>query len=342
MDKILVTGGLGFIGSHTVVELQNEGFEVIIIDDLSNSSINVLDGITAITGKTPIFEKLDLKDKARVESFFAKHDDIKGVIHFAASKAVGESVQEPLLYYENNIATLVYILKELKKMPEANFIFSSSCTVYGQADELPITENAPVKKAESPYGNTKQIGEEIIKDTCKIAPKLKAISLRYFNPVGAHESVNIGELPIGVPQNLVPFITQTAIGLREQLSVFGDDYPTQDGTCVRDYIHVVDVAKAHVVALERLLKNENKSNYETFNLGTGKGSSVLEVIQSFEKVSGKKLNYKIVGRREGDVISAYADTTKANKELGWKTKLSLDDAMLSAWKWEQKVRYSTE
>ncbi|MFG6686668.1 UDP-glucose 4-epimerase GalE [Mariniflexile sp. HNIBRBA6329] len=338
MDKILVTGGLGFIGSHTVVELQNEGYEVVVIDDLSNSSINVLDGIAAITGKKPLFEKLDLKEKAGVEAFFAKHNDIKGVIHFAASKAVGESVQEPLLYYENNISTLVYILKELKKLPEASFIFSSSCTVYGQADELPITENAQVKQAESPYGNTKQIGEEIISDTCKVTPNMKAIALRYFNPVGAHESVNIGELPIGVPQNLVPFITQTAIGLREQLSIFGDDYPTPDGTCIRDYIHVVDLAKAHVIALKRLLENKNKANYETFNLGTGKGSSVLEVVKSFEKVSGKKLNYKIVGRREGDIISAYADTTKANDELGWKTKLSLDDAMRSAWKWEQKVR----
>ncbi|HEY5689111.1 MAG TPA: UDP-glucose 4-epimerase GalE [Yeosuana sp.] len=338
MDKILVTGGLGFIGSHTVVELQNEGYEVVIIDDLSNSSIKVLDGITAITGKKPIFEKLDLKEKSGVEAFFKKHHDIKGVIHFAASKAVGESVQEPLLYYENNISTLVYILKELKKLPEASFIFSSSCTVYGQADELPITENAPVKQAESPYGNTKQIGEEIIRDTCKVIPSIKAIALRYFNPVGAHESGKIGELPIGVPQNLVPFITQTAIGIREQLSVFGDDYPTPDGTCIRDYIHVVDLAKAHVVALKRLLENKNKSNYETFNLGTGTGSSVLEVIHSFERVSGEKLNYKIVGRREGDIVSAYAETTKANKELGWKSGLTLDDAMRSAWKWEQIVR----
>ena len=340
MNKILVTGGLGFIGSHTVVELQNEGYEVVIIDNLSNSSIKVLDGITAITGKAPAFEKLDLKERLSVESFFKKHNDIKGVIHFAASKAVGESVNEPLLYYENNISTLVYILKELKKLPEASFIFSSSCTVYGQADELSITENAPVKQAESPYGNTKQIGEEIISDTCKVTPSLKAIALRYFNPVGSHETAKIGELPIGVPQNLVPFITQTAIGLREQLSVFGDDYPTPDGTCIRDYIHVVDLAKAHVIALGRLLKNKHKANYETFNLGTGTGSSVLEVINSFEKVSGKKLNYKIVGRREGDIVSAYADTTKANNELGWKAQLTLDDAMKSAWKWEQVVRSS--
>lgn len=338
MDKILVTGGLGFIGSHTVVELQNEGYDVVIIDDLSNSSIKVLDGIANITGKTPAFEKIDLKNRLEVEAFFEKHNDIKGVIHFAASKAVGESVTEPLLYYENNISTLVYILKELKKLPSASFIFSSSCTVYGQADELPITENAPVKKAESPYGNTKQIGEEIIRDTCKAEPSLKAIALRYFNPIGAHESVEIGELPIGVPQNLVPFITQTAIGLRAQLSVFGDDYPTDDGTCIRDYIHVVDLAKAHVVALNRLLNNKNKTNYETFNLGTGKGSSVLEVINAFERVSGQKLNYKIVDRREGDITAAYADTNNANNELGWSSQLSLDDAMLSAWNWEKKVR----
>jgi UDP-glucose 4-epimerase len=338
MDKILVTGGLGFIGSHTVVELQNEGYDVVIIDNLSNSSINVLDGISSITGKKPLFEKLDLRDKEAVKSFFKKHHNIKGIIHFAASKAVGESVQEPLLYYENNINTLVYILKELKKSSSANFIFSSSCTVYGQADELPITENAHVKLAESPYGNTKQIGEEIIKDTCKVASNINAIALRYFNPIGAHESAKIGELPIGIPQNLVPFITQTAIGIRDQLSVFGNDYPTPDGTCIRDYIHVVDLAKAHVIALKRLLENQNISNYETFNLGTGTGSSVLEVINSFEKVSGQKLNYKIVDRREGDVISAYADTRKANNELGWKSQLTLDDAMLSAWKWEQKIR----
>jgi len=335
--KVLVTGGLGFIGSHTVVELQNEGYEVVIIDDLSNSSINVLEGITAITGKTPIFEKLDLKEKDKVEHFFNKHKDIVGVIHFAASKAVGESVIKPLLYYENNINTLVYVLKSVVGLDTSNFIFSSSCTVYGQADELPILESAPVKKAESPYGNTKQIGEEIISDVCKVSPNLNAISLRYFNPIGAHESAKIGELPLGVPQNLVPFITQTAAGLREQLSVFGDDYPTPDGTCIRDYIHVVDLAKAHVIALQRLLKKKNKANYEVFNIGTGKGSSVMEVIKSFEKVSGQKLNYKIAPRREGDVIQAYADTTKSNVELGWKAKLTLDDAMLSAWKWEKTL-----
>lgn len=338
MDKILVTGGLGFIGSHTVVELQNEGFDVVIIDDLSNSSINVLDGITAITEKSPIFEKFDLKDKSKVQDFFKRHQDIKGIIHFAASKAVGESVQKPLLYYENNINTLVYVLQELNNLPIANFIFSSSCTVYGQADELPITENAPVKSAESPYGNTKQIGEEIIQDTCNVNFNLKAIALRYFNPIGAHPTAKIGELPIGVPQNLVPFITQAAAGLRECLSVFGDNYPTTDGTCIRDYIHVVDLAKAHVVALQRLLDNKNQSNYETFNVGTGVGSSVIEVIQSFERVSGLSLNYKIAPRREGDVISAYADTTKANSELGWKSQSTLDDAMRSAWLWEKKIR----
>ena len=336
--KILVTGGLGFIGSHTVVELQNEGFEVVIIDDCSNSSEKVLSGITAITGKEPIFEKLDLKEKSKVEAFFQRYHDIEGVIHFAASKAVGESVEKPLLYYENNIGTLVYLLKELSKKDRSSFIFSSSCTVYGQADKMPITEDAPVKEAESPYGNTKQMGEEIIRDTCKVTPNLKAIALRYFNPIGAHPSAEIGELPIGVPQNLVPFITQTGVGLRDQLSVFGDDYPTPDGTCVRDYIYVVDLAKAHVVALQRLLADKNKSNYEVFNVGTGTGSTVLEVIKSFEKVSGKKLNYKIVARRPGDITSAYADTTLANEELGWKSQYTLDEAMKSAWVWEQKIR----
>lgn len=336
--KILVTGGLGFIGSHTVVELQNEGFEVVIIDDLSNSTVEVLDGITTITNKKPHFEKLDLKVKPDVQDFFKRHNDIVGVIHFAANKAVGESVAEPLMYYENNISTLVYILQELKGLSKKNFIFSSSCTVYGQADELPITENAPVKPAESPYGNTKQIGEEIIRDTCRVNGDIKAIALRYFNPIGAHPSAEIGELPIGVPQNLVPYITQTGIGMREQLSVFGGDYPTSDGTCVRDYIHVVDLAKAHVVALQRLLEGENDSSFEFFNLGTGTGSTVLEAVQSFERVSGKSLNYKIVDRREGDVIAAYAETSKANNVLGWKTELTLNDAMASAWKWEQKIR----
>lgn len=336
--KILVTGGLGFIGSHTTVELQNKGYEVIIIDDLSNSTEKVLDGIVAITGKRPIFEKIDLKDRTKVEDFFNRYQDVAGVIHFAASKAVGESVEKPLLYYENNIGTLVYLLKELSKKDKSSFIFSSSCTVYGQADKMPITENAPVKTAESPYGNTKQMGEEIIRDTCMVTPGINAIALRYFNPMGAHPSAHIGELPIGVPQNLVPFITQTGMGIREQLSVFGGDYPTEDGTCIRDYIHVVDLAKAHVVALERLMNGKNQDNYEVFNVGTGKGSSVLEVIKSFEKVSGKKLNYKIVDRRPGDITMAFADTTKANTVLGWKAQSTLDEAMKSAWLWEEKIR----
>lgn len=336
--KVLVTGGLGFIGSHTVVELQQKGFEVVIIDDLSNSSLEVLGGIKAITGKTPSFEQLDLKEKSKVEAFFENHKDIVGVIHFAASKAVGESVDKPLMYYENNLNTLIYMLKGVLQLESSNFIFSSSCTVYGQADQMPITENAPIKPAESPYGNTKQIGEEIIKDTCRVHPKLNTIALRYFNPIGAHASAKIGELPIGVPQNLVPFITQTGAGIRKELSVYGNDYPTSDGTCIRDYIHVVDLAKAHVIALERLINGKNKHNYETFNVGTGTGSTVLEVIHSFEKVSGKPLPYKFAPRREGDVIQAFADTTKANDELGWKAQSSLDDAMTSAWKWEQHIR----
>lgn len=335
--KVLVTGGLGFIGSHTVVELQNEGFEVVIIDNLSNSSEKVMDGIVAITGQKPVFEKMDLREKAAVQDFFGRHSDVAGVIHFAASKAVNESVENPLLYYENNINTLIYILQELQKKESANFIFSSSCTVYGEADVMPITESAPVKPALSPYGNTKQIGEEIITETCKVS-NINSILLRYFNPIGAHPSAHIGELPIGVPQNLVPYITQTGIGLREQLSVYGEDYPTTDGTCIRDYIHVVDLAKAHVVALQRLLNKKNTDKVETFNLGTGTGSSVREVITTFEKVSGKALPYKIVGRREGDIITAYANTDKANNVLGWKAKSTLEEGLASAWKWEQKIR----
>ncbi len=336
--KIAVTGGLGFIGSHTVVELQNIGHEVVIIDNCSNASKDVLIGIQNITGKKPIFEEFDLRKKVSVQDFFTRHEDIDGIIHFAASKAVGESVENPLLYYENNVASLIYLLQELQKKETTCFIFSSSCTVYGQADQLPVTENAPVKPAESPYGNTKQIGEEIIRDTCKIAPNLNAISLRYFNPIGAHPSAEIGELPIGVPQNLVPFITQTAVGIREELSVYGNTYPTPDGTAIRDYIHVVDLAKAHVSALERVLKKQNTSNYEVYNVGTGKGSSVLDVIKSFEKVSNMSLNYKITEKRDGDVIEAYADTTKAKDKLGWHAKSTLDEALDSAWKWEQKVR----
>jgi UDP-glucose 4-epimerase len=335
--KILVTGGLGFIGSHTVVELQNEGFEVIVVDNLSNTSLSVLDGIQNITGSVPAFEQLDLRDKQKVNDFFKRHADIEGVIHFAASKAVGESVGNPLLYYENNINVLVYILQELEKKSTANLIFSSSCTVYGQAETMPITEDSSVQTAMSPYGNTKQIGEEIITDAAK-ATNINAILLRYFNPIGAHPSAEIGELPLGVPQNLVPFITQTGMGLRNELSVYGDDYPTPDGTAVRDYIHVVDLAKAHVIAMQRLLNKKNLNQVETFNLGTGTGSSVLEVIHAFEKVSGQKLPYKIVARREGDITEAYANTDKANTVLGWRAQSTLEEAMASAWKWEQKIR----
>ena len=336
MKKILVTGGLGFIGSHTVVELQNEGFKVLIIDNLSNSKIEVLDKITSITNIKPSYFNIDLKDKVAVQQFF-KENKIDGVIHFAASKAVGESVKMPLEYYENNIGSLIYILQELKSNNLNNFIFSSSCTVYGQADELPITENAPIKPAESPYGNTKQIGEEIIKDVTKIS-NLKAIALRYFNPIGAHESAKIGELPIGVPQNLIPYVLQTAAGIREELSVFGFDYNTIDGTAVRDYIHVVDLAKAHIIALKRLIEDNNKAQFEVFNLGTGQGNSVLEVIKSFEKVTGKKVNYKLVDRREGDITATYADTTMAYSELGWKAELTLDEALFSAWKWQETLK----
>ncbi|HLT49115.1 UDP-glucose 4-epimerase GalE [Aequorivita nionensis] len=337
MKKILVTGGLGYIGSHTVVELQNSGYQVIIIDNLSNSSLDVLEGITNISKTPPAFERLDLRIKADVTDFFKRNQDIEGIIHFAASKAVGESVENPLLYYENNLNTLIYLLQECNFYGIENFIFSSSCTVYGEPDSLPITEDAPVKEATSPYGNTKQISEEILKDTCSVS-SLKSIALRYFNPIGAHSTAEIGELPAGVPQNLVPFITQTAAGLRKELSVFGDDYPTEDGSCVRDYIHVVDLAKAHVIALQRLLSKKNETQFEVFNLGTGRGSSVLEVVNSFEKTTGEKLNYKIVDRRPGDVISVYADTKKANEVLGWKSEKTMEDALKSAWKWEKKIR----
>ena len=333
MKRILVTGGLGFIGSHTVVELQNEGFEVVIIDDLSNTSIGVLDKIAEITGSKPDFHQIDLRVKNDVKNFF-DNNKVDGIIHFAAFKAVGESMSKPLDYYENNIGSLIYLLQEMRDRKLDNFIFSSSCTVYGQADELPITEKAPVKTAESVYGNTKQIGEEILKDASK-AHDLNIIALRYFNPIGAHSSIKIGELPLGVPQNLIPFVTQTAAGMRDELSVFGDDYETEDGTAVRDYIHVVDLAKAHIAALQRLINKNNKENYEYFNVGTGKGSSVLEIINAFEKVNNLKLNYKIVGRREGDITAAFADTTIANKELGWKTEKSLEEALESAWKWQQ-------
>lgn len=334
--KILVTGGLGFIGSHTVVSLQENGFEVVIIDNLYNTRLDVLNNISQITGKKPIYYNIDLRNKQAVQDFFKNELDIVGVIHFAASKAVNESVENPLLYYENNINALVYLLQELEKLPQVKFIFSSSCTVYGQADVMPITENAILKQATSPYGNTKSIGEEIIHDVANIS-KIDAILLRYFNPIGAHKSALIGELPLGIPQNLIPFITQTAIGKRQELSVYGNDYPTPDGTCIRDYIHVVDLADAHVIALKRLLDSKNIEKVEIFNLGTGKGSSVLEVIESFEKVSHQKLPYKIVNRRAGDIIEAYANTQKANDILGWKAKYTLDESLLSAWNWQQYI-----
>lgn len=337
MSTILVTGGLGYIGSHTAVQLMESGHEVILVDDLSNSSEEVLEGIRAITGKTPLFELLDLRDQAGVNDLFQRHAKIDGIIHFAASKAVGESVENPLLYYQNNINSLVYLLQNCREKGVENIIFSSSCTVYGEPEENPITEDSPVQPAISPYGNTKQIGEEILKDSCK-AYSLNCISLRYFNPIGAHESAHIGELPKGVPANLVPFITQTAAGVREKLSVFGDDYPTPDGSCIRDYIHVVDLAQAHVVALERLLQGKNSEKFEVFNIGTGTGSSVLEVITAFEKVSGQALNYEVVARRPGDVISVYADTQKAKEVLGWEAERSLEQALDSAWRWEQHIR----
>ncbi|QJP34288.1 UDP-glucose 4-epimerase GalE [Nonlabens sp. Ci31] len=335
--KILVTGGLGYIGSHVVVELQEQGYEVLIIDNLSNTSLDVLNKITSITNIKPSFEKVDVRDKESLATFFEKHRNVKGIIHFAASKAVGESVENPLLYYENNINALVYMLQNIQDK-ETSFIFSSSCTVYGQADKLPVTEDAPIKPAESPYGNTKQIGEEIIRDTCKVTPHLNAIALRYFNPIGAHKSAKIGELPLGIPQNLVPYITQTAIGLREQLSVYGNDYPTRDGTAVRDYIHVVDLAKAHVAALSRLLDKKGEENFEVFNVGTGTGSTVLEVITAFENATGHPLNYKIVGRRAGDVVEAYAQTDRVKQVLGWESTYSLEEALASSWEWEKAVR----
>jgi UDP-glucose 4-epimerase len=336
--QILVTGGTGYIGSHTAVELINSGFDVVIVDNLSNSSIDVLDGIEKITGIRPAFEKFDLCDQEKTNNLFKTYPDITAIIHFAASKAVGESVEKPLMYYRNNITSLLNLLDVMNEKPSVSLVFSSSCTVYGQPDVLPVTESAPIKKATSPYGNTKQISEEIILDTILANQLINAISLRYFNPVGAHHSALIGELPIGVPLNLVPFITQTAIGVREQLKVFGNDYNTPDGSCIRDYIHVVDLAKAHVVAIKRLLEKKNKNNFEIFNLGTGQGVSVLRMIDVFQKVTGVKLNYKIVGRRTGDIEKVWADTTYANHELGWKTLSSLEETLLSAWNWEKNYR----
>lgn len=337
--KVIVTGGMGFIGSHTIVALIEAGYSPVIVDNLSNSDKNVLQGISNITQVNVPFEEIDLSDTNKTQQFFTDHKDAVGVIHFAALKAVGESVQQPARYYKNNLFSLINVMEGMKVNEIPHMIFSSSCTVYGQPDKLPVTESFPIKPALSPYGNTKQIGEEILREEMKSRTGSDTtIALRYFNPIGAHPSTEIGELPIGVPNNLMPYITQTAIGIREQLSVFGSDYDTKDGTAIRDYIHVVDLAEAHVVALKRSLDNKNKSNFEIFNLGTGNGFSVLEVIESFERSTGQKLNYKKVARREGDVEAVYADTTFAKEELGWETKLSLDDMTKSAWAWEKKIR----
>lgn len=338
MAKILVTGGTGYIGSHTVVELQNEGFEVIIIDNLHNSELSVLDGIADISGKRPEFGEIDLCDKDKLRSFLLDYSNIKAVIHFAAFKSVSESVEKPLDYYRNNLLSLINMLDLMKELSIGSMVFSSSCTVYGQPDSLPVNEQSPVKDAASPYGYTKLVGENILSDTIGSSDYMRGISLRYFNPIGAHPSALIGELPRGIPDNLVPYITQTGIGIREQLLVFGDDYNTHDGSCIRDYLHVVDLAKAHVLALKRLLEDKNLSDYEVFNLGTGSGISVFEAIRSFEKVSGEKLNYKVTARRSGDIEKIWADPGFANRELGWRTELSLDEAMKSAWEWEQHYR----
>lgn len=336
--KILVTGGTGYIGSHTVVELLESGFDVLVVDNLSNSNIDVLDNIEKITGIKPSFEKFDLADREKTHNFFEKTSGIEAIIHFAASKAVGESVEKPLMYYRNNLVSLINLLECQVQYHIPHMVFSSSCTVYGQPDKLPVTEETPRKDAESPYGNTKRVNEDILRDTIAAHSQLRGIALRYFNPVGAHPSAFIGELPLGIPQNLVPFITQTAAGLREELKVFGDDYNTPDGSAIRDYINVVDLAKAHVVAIERLLGGKNKESFEVFNLGTGRGVSVLEMIKGFEKATGVKLNYKIVGRRQGDIEKIWADTTYANNELGWKAEKGLEETLLSAWEWEKRVR----
>lgn len=338
MSKILVTGGTGYIGSHTVVELQEKGMEVVIVDNLSNSERSVLDGIYSITGRKPHFEEVDLRDRQATFGIFEKHPDMEAIIHFAAFKAVGESVEKPLEYYDNNLGSLIHLLEAMGSYEVKHLVFSSSCTVYGEPDSLPVSESAPIKKANSPYGNTKQVCEEILQDAVASMEDIGVISLRYFNPIGAHESALIGELPIGVPNNLVPFITQTAAGIRESLKVFGQDYDTPDGSAIRDYINVVDLAQAHVVAIERLLAGKQLKGFEVFNLGTGRGLSVMEVIEAFENSTGRKLNYQVVGRREGDVEKVFADTSFANSELGWKAAIGIEDSLRSAWKWEQRIR----
>lgn len=340
MSRILVTGGTGYIGSHTVVELMQSGFEVVIVDNLSNSNVDVLDGIESIVGKRPDFENIDCNDYVAMGNLFEKYHDIEAVIHFAASKAVGESVEKPLLYYRNNIGSLICLLETMKSHNVKNIVFSSSCTVYGQPDaaHLPVDESAPIQKALSPYGNTKQINEEILHDTAHSDPNLHVILLRYFNPIGAHPSAVIGELPNGVPQNLLPFVTQTAAGLRKELKVFGNDYNTPDGSCIRDYIYVVDLAKAHVLAVKRMLDQKATEQVEIFNLGTGRGLSVLEILNTFIKVTGVDVPYQIVGRREGDIEQVWAEPKKANEVLGWKAETPTEDVLLSAWNWEKKLR----
>ena len=340
MARILVTGGTGYIGSHTVVELMQKGYDVVIVDNLSNSNQAVLDGITAIVGSTPDFVLADCCDQTAMDALFAQYKDIEGVIHFAASKAVGESVEQPLMYYRNNLMSLVTVLEVMKKHNVKNIVFSSSCTVYGQpdAEHLPVDETAPIQKALSPYGNTKQINEEIICDQAHADANLHATILRYFNPIGAHPSAMIGELPNGVPQNLLPFVTQTAAGLRAELKVFGDDYNTPDGSCIRDYIYVVDLAKAHVKAVERMLAGLPTEQVEVFNLGTGRGLSVLEILRTFIQVTGVNIPYQIVGRREGDIEQVWAKPDKANTVLGWSADTPIEEVLLSAWKWEQKIR----
>lgn len=335
--KILVTGGTGYIGSHTVVELQQNGYEVVIADNLCNSNEGVLDGIGRITGVRPQFERLDLTDEGKVRELFARHRDIGAVIHFAALKAVGESVQKPLEYYRNNLNSLMNVLTSMRESGVKHLVFSSSCTVYGQADVLPVTEHTPRKPAESPYGNTKTMCEDILRDVAKVEQGMNLLALRYFNPIGAHPSACIGELPNGVPNNLIPYLTQTVAGIREQLSVFGDDYHTPDGSAIRDYIDVVDLARAHVVAIRRLLDGKNKVNYEYFNIGTGKGLSVLELIRAFERATGEKVNYKITGRRAGDIEQVWADTTLANTELGWKAEVPIEETLANAWKWQKHL-----
>ena len=341
-ETVLVTGGMGYIGSHTTVEFLNKGYNVIIVDNLGNSSIEVLDGIYKICGKKPVFYNVDVTNYEKLSNVFKSHPEINSVIHFAAWKAVGESVEQPLKYYNNNLGGMSNLLQVMQENGCKNLVFSSSCTVYGQPDVLPVTEQAPIKEALSPYGFTKQVCETMIKDVIAANNSVKAIALRYFNPIGAHKSAEIGELPNGVPNNLIPFVTQTAYGIRKELMIFGDDYNTPDGTAVRDYIHVSDLALAHIAAIERLIENRNANNFEVFNVGTGTGNSVLEIVKTFEKVTGQKLNYKIVGRRAGDIEQVWADTAVAERELNWTAKFTLADSLESAWKWENNYRKNIE